>query len=277
MLRTFRADLHVHTCLSPCAALEMSPRAIVARALAQGIDMLGITDHNSAENVPALLKAAASTRLAVLPGMEVTSREEVHLLALFGSTDEVLAFQQTVYDHLPGENDEKVFGMQVVVNADHDVLGFNSRLLAGATELTTDQIVATVHALNGVVIASHIDREAFGIVGQLGFIPEGLALDALELSPNTSWREARRRFPEYAHWAFVRSSDAHFVRDVGRVSTRFVLAEPDLGEMKKAFRREEGRRVIEEEGVVVHPRSGERRRWGEARYARPLLAHFGRG
>ncbi len=275
MLRTFRADLHVHTCLSPCADLDMSPRAIVNRALGRGIDVIAITDHNSAENVNAVMKAAEGSNLIVLPGMEATSKEEVHLLGLFESLGDALAFQQAVYERLPGENDEEAFGMQVVVNEDGDVLGFNPHLLAGATEFSTDQIVEGIHRLNGVVIASHVDRETFGIIGQLGFIPEGLALDALELSPNTSQLEAKRRFPQYGHWTFVRSSDAHFLDDIGKATTLFLLSEPRVGELKKAFRREEGRRVIEEQACAVDLPRTKQRSFGGFAYARPVAAHIG--
>lgn len=275
MLRTFKADLHVHTCLSPCADLEMSPRAIVTRALEKGIDLIGITDHNSSENVPALMKAAVGTGVTILPGMEATSKEEVHLLALFDSLSQAFSFQQTVYDHLPGENDQEAFGMQVVVNEESDVLGFNPRLLAGATELTTDQLVEAIHSLNGVVIASHIDRETFGIIGQLGFIPEGLPLDALELSPNTSLSEARRRFSNYAHLTFVSSSDAHYLRDIGKVTTLLLLAEPTARELKKAFVCEEGRRVIPEDGATVDPTHAKTRHSGGIPYARPVAAYIG--
>jgi PHP family Zn ribbon phosphoesterase len=244
MLRIFKADLHVHTCLSPCADLNMGPRAIVEQAARQGLDVIAISDHNSSENVPAVVNAARGRNLTVLPGMEVTSREEVHILAVFDSIDNALRLQEMVYRHLPGENDAEVFGPQVVVNEDHDVLGFNHRLLAGATELTIDQVVDSIRGLGGLAIASHVDRETFGIIGQLGFIPEELELDALELSVNTSPEEARRRFPQYAGRAFIRSSDAHSVADIGKAWTALLVDEPTTREIKKALRGQDGRRAF---------------------------------
>jgi predicted metal-dependent phosphoesterase TrpH len=253
----------------------MSPRAIVKQALERGIDLIGITDHNSSENVPALMRAAQGTSLTVLPGMEATSKEEVHLLALFDSLSKAFAFQQIVYDHLSGENDQEAFGMQVVVNAESEVLRFNPRLLAGATDLTADQMAEAIHSLNGVVIASHVDRETFGIIGQLGFIPEELSLDALELSPNTSPFQARRRFPHYAHMTFVCSSDAHCLSDIGKVTTLFLLAAPKVRELKKAFLRVEGRRVVHNEGTTADLTRATQRTPSEIFYARPLAACFG--
>lgn len=249
MLRIFKADLHIHTCLSPCAELSMSPRAIVEAAGRQRLDVIAISDHNSCENALAVIRAAGEGGIKVLPGMEVTSREEVHVLALFEAIEAALALQDAVYAHLPGENDSQRLGLQVVVNEHHDVVGFNHRLLAGATELSVEQIADLIHGLNGLAIASHIDREAFGIIGQLGFIPEGLAFDALELSANTSREEAARRFPEHAGAAFIHSSDAHRPEEIGRTFTPLLLREPTTAEVRKAFRREEDRRILRREAA----------------------------
>jgi predicted metal-dependent phosphoesterase TrpH len=258
MPRIFKADLHIHTCLSPCAELNMGPKTIVDKAIQQGLDVIGISDHNSSENVPAVMRAAQDRNLTVLPGMEVTSKEEVHILAVFDTVDRALRLQEIVYAHLHGENDTEAFGLQVVVNEDHDVLGFNKRLLAGATELSVEQVVDSISGLEGLAIAAHIDRETFGILGQLGFVPEELHLDALELSPNTSLEEAKRRFPEYAGYAFVRSSDAHSAADIGKVWTSLLLCEPSTREIKKALRGEDGRRVVPEEAGVCAPRREDR-------------------
>jgi hypothetical protein len=243
MMQWFSADLHVHTCLSPCAGLDMGPRSIVGAAKRRGLDVIGISDHNSTENSPAVVRAAIGHDLTVLPGMEVTSREEVHILALFDNVDRALRLQQIVYDNLPGRNNPDVFGMQVVVDEEHTVLGFNDRLLAGATQLPLEEVVDSIHRLDGLAIAAHIDRESFGIIGQLGFIPADLDLDALELSPHITLQEARRRFPECASRPFVRSSDAHSLEQVGNGRTAFLLGEATLDEIRKAFQGKEGRSV----------------------------------
>lgn len=242
MLRTFRADLHIHTCLSPCAGPEMSPAAIARQARMKKIDILGICDHNSAENVPAVIKAARRFKISVLAGMEVTSQEEVHVLALFDELDRALMLQDIVYKNLPGENDEKAFGMQVVVNEKGEVLRFNKKLLIGASTLSVDRVVQTIHSLNGLAIASHIDREGFSIIGQLGFIPESLKLDALEISPNTSYEEANKKFD--FSYPLTSSSDAHRLDEIGKAVTTFLLEKGNTEEIRKAFRREEERKII---------------------------------
>jgi PHP family Zn ribbon phosphoesterase len=244
MLPLFKADLHVHTCLSPCADLSMGPRAIVEQAVRNRLDLIGVCDHNSSENAGAVMEAAQGRQLRVLPGMEVTSKEEVHVLGLFDELEPALEWQTYVYAHLPGENDPEVFGLQPVVNAEHEVLGFNPRLLAGATELSVEQIVDGIRDRNGLAIAAHVDREAFGLLGQLGFVPTGLRLDALELSAHATAEQVRNCCPGHAAMGMVRASDAHSLEQIGQAATWFALGERDTGEIRKALRGQEGRRAL---------------------------------
>lgn len=246
MLRALAADLHVHTCLSPCASLDMTPVNIVARARARGLAMIAVTDHNSIENAAALVRAARGSGLCVLPGMEVTTAEEAHLVALFDGLEAAQSLQELVYGRLlPGENDPELFGLQVVANEQDEVEGFNPRLLIGATTLGVGEVVAAVHELGGLAIAAHIDREAYSLVGQLGFIPPDLALDAVEISGAVALGEARGRFPEYLGRAFVTASDAHELEDLGRHPVWIEAAEASFAELRAALRGEGGRRVLE--------------------------------
>ncbi len=242
MLRSYKADLHIHTCLSPCTDLDMSPQAIARQAKLREIDILGICDHNSAENVPALIQAAAPYAIRVLPGMEVTSQEEVHVLALFDELEPALELQEIVYAHLPGENDENAFGMQVVVNAEGEVLHFNQKLLIGASTLTIEEVTGHIRARSGLAIASHIDREGFSLLGQLGFIPDHLTLDALEISPRITFSKAEEKFRP--RLPLICSSDAHYVQDIGSGCTTFYLAEGTAREIRMALQNQEGRKLI---------------------------------
>ena len=237
MMRKVRADLHVHTCLSPCADTQMQATAIVKQAKEVGLDMIGICDHNSAENVAAVAKAGLREGLAVIAGMEITSSEEVHILGLFSAEQDVMNLQDMVYENLAGQNDEQVFGPQTVIDEWDNAIGTNDRLLIGATTLTVEQIVEAIHRWAGLAIASHVDRERFSLIGQLGFIPEGLPLDAVEVSMPTSIGQ------EYGY-PVVTSSDAHFLEDIGRSSTCFVIEDVSVDEISKALRNEMGRKVI---------------------------------
>lgn len=235
-MRELKADLHVHTCLSPCAHNEMTPTAIVGQAKTRGLDMIGICDHNSAENVAAVAKAGHRASVSVIPGIEVTSREEVHVLGWFQTREALMRMQAVVYDHLPGENDPRAFGRQTVVDQWDRTTGINTNLLIGATTLTLEQVVGAIHDCGGLAVASHVDRPSFGLVGQLGFIPEGLELDALEVSP-------RAPVKDWGRFPLVTSSDAHCLEDIGQSCSRFLVQEGTVEEIGKAFRQEDGRRV----------------------------------
>ena len=247
MLQFFRTDLHIHTCLSPCADLTMSPKRIVNRAMKKKLDIIGICDHNSAENVQATVNAACKNDLTVLPGMEITSIEEVHVLALFDETEQVLNLQETIYANLiPGENKKELFGEQIVANEFDEVEGYNNKLLIGATTLNLAEIVKTIHTYGGLAIASHIDRESYSIIGQLGFIPEDLNIDALEISPRTTSAQINARIPNILKYPLITSSDAHFLEDIGKATTSFLLAQPSFDEIKMAFSHRDGRKIVME-------------------------------
>jgi len=244
MLKRFEADLHIHTCLSPCGESRMSPRRIVKQAKLKGLDIIGICDHNSAENVVCAKKVGAKEGLAVIGGIEVTSQEEAHILAFFDEDNDLFELANLIYENLPGINNERVFGQQIVVNEDDEVLGFNKRLLIGATVLPLHQIVDRIHSLSGLAIASHIDRESFSIIGQLGFIPDGLELDGLEVSPRLSLKKAQLEFGETFDFPLVTFSDAHTLEDVGKSFTCLLIEEANVKEIRKALSGEDGRKVV---------------------------------
>jgi len=246
MLRRFRADLHVHTCLSPCGDLEMSPIKITRQARERGIEIIAICDHNSLENAPAVMRAAKGLGPVVLPGMELCTKEEVHVLALFGRLSDAEAMQSIAYNHLSGRNDPAAFGLQVVSNERDEVLGFQDRLLIGALDLDLEEIVQDIHRLGGIAVASHIDRESFSVISQLGFIPASVFFDALEVSGNISRAEAGKRFAAYERYTFLRNSDAHFLEDVGKNTSTYLLERPTFEEVCKALRSEDGRMVCPE-------------------------------
>ncbi len=238
MMRMYKADLHIHTCLSHCAELEMTPKNIVIESEKRGLNIIGICDHNSCENVISVKKSAQNMNLNIISGIEITSKEEVHLLALFDNEKSLYSMQQIIYDNLADTEEEKIFGDQVIVNENDEVLGFNKKLLIGAVELSIESIVNSVHELGGIVIASHVDRERFGIISQLGFIPEGLALDALEISnKNQIQNFSDRSFP------IVTFSDAHWLKDIGRNYTNFFMERLTFDEIRKSLRGEEGRKI----------------------------------
>ena len=243
MIKAFRCDLHIHTCLSPCAELDMYPSALVRKALAEGLDVIAICDHNASENASAVIRAARGSLLTVLPGMEIASREEVHFLGLFESMDPLLELQGVIYRHLPGQNDEARFGCQAIVNELDEVEGFNDRLLIGATDLPLEDLVRHVHRLGGIAVASHIDRESFSVISQLGFLDPEIPFDALEVSRCSRLSDAREKYRELGKRAILTSSDAHRIEEIGTAFTDILLEKPTLWELKMAFASCEGRHI----------------------------------
>ena len=241
--KRFIADLHIHTCLSPCAELDMTPLRIIDAAVKKGLDLIAISDHNSAENTEIAMKIAQEKGIKVLPAMEVTSYKGAHVLAIFDSIEEVMGMQKIVYKNLPGGiNDEKLSSHQVVVNEKDEVIGFNKRILFGAIGLSLKAIVDTIHSFGGIAVASHIDKEIFSVISQFGFISDDIAFDALEISYNTKRQRAEAVFGEYSSIPWITSSDAHHLNDIGRRTTSFFLEELSFEEIKMAFK---GKRRIE--------------------------------
>ena len=241
-MRELRADLHLHTCLSPCGGLEMVPTAIVRRAKTVGLDMVAVCDHNSVANVAAVARVGRREQLCVLPGVEIASREEVHVLGVFGPELDLAGLQRLLDASLEGENEADIFGLQVVVDERDEPTDVESKLLIGATGLTLEEVVEAIHAFGGLAIAAHVDREGFGLIGQLGFVPLGLPLDALEVSPRASQSEWQERWR--GSFPVITSSDAHHLEEIGRAATCFLAEEASFEEIRKALKGRAGRRVV---------------------------------
>jgi PHP family Zn ribbon phosphoesterase len=242
-LRFFTADLHVHTVLSACAEMEMLPEFILERAQELGLNLIAVTDHNSAENAAAMLSTAKGAGITVLPGMEVQTREEVHLLCLFDTLEQVVDWQQVVYAHLPPlKNKDQVFGTQVVLDVDGEPVGTNDRLLATSVSLSVDQVVQRVRGLRGLCIPSHVDRPAYSLIANLGFIPPDLEVVGVEISHLVGPKEARARFPQLEHYSLVADGDAHRLKEMARRTT-LKMAEPTVAEIALALAGEGDRGV----------------------------------
>ncbi len=221
----------------------MTPRAIVEGALAVGLNIVAICDHNSARNAEACRRAAIDKPLLVLPGLEITTSEEVHILGIFENHNDSDAVQDEVYARLHGVNDEKAFGVQVVVNEFDEVEDLDDRLLIGATTLSIERVTRLIHSFNGLAIASHVDRSGFGIFSQLGFIPPHLELDALEVSSRSSFEDLRTKFSQARDFSLITSSDAHYLADIGMGYTEADLETPSFQEIAMALRGMNGRRI----------------------------------
>jgi len=243
-MNQYKADLHTHTVLSPCGDLEMSPANIVKKAKEKGLDILGITDHNSTKNCKVLEEMAKNYDLMIMKGAEVTSKEEVHCLAFFEKDDELFDFQNYLDEHLPKiKNDVNKFGYQVVVDQNENIIEQINWLLISALDVSMGQIEKKVHELNGLFIPAHIDRARYSVLSQLGFVPSDLRFDALELSKFVTKTEFIKQNNYLADYSFIQSSDAHYLNDIGTITTCFQIMDNSFREVALALKNKNGRKV----------------------------------
>ena len=213
-----RFDLHVHTALSACAENTMSPCRIIARAHGAGLGMVGITDHNASANVRPTLEQGRRYGICVVPGVEMTSREEAHVLVLFDRIETLDEWQQVIDDNLPAAaNVPDIFGDQVVYSCDDEIVALDERLRQVGVNMGLSRVVEAVHERGGVVIPSHVFRNRHSLTSQLGLIDADAGYDALE----TRWRDWQQQDRHVGDCAYgypvITGSDAHFLEDVGRV------------------------------------------------------------
>lgn len=244
-METVRADLHIHTVLSPCGDLDMSPRAIVEMALKKNLGIIGITDHNSMLQVEMVESVAAGKGIFVMGGVEITTKEEVHCLAFFPDRDRRSCFQEYLNYHLPFiRNNESAFGYQVLADENDNILGYEHRLLITALRSGINEIEKEVHRLGGIFIPAHIDRPVNSIFSQLGFIPSGLLVEALEMTCFTTVHEVKSRFGLSNHFTLLQNSDAHYPEDIGKGYSLFTIENCSFDEIRMALAGKEGRTVV---------------------------------
>ena len=201
------------------------PGNIVKQAAAMGLEYIAITDHNSAGNVRAALEFARKNGLKLIPAMEVETREEVHLLCYFSSVDALLELEEVVHKHLPDmDNDEELFGYQLLTDHNDEYTAKEERLLALATELSLVQALKLVTNLGGVAVPAHVDRPTNSILGQLGFIPPDERITVIEISRNTDPESFLRRHPQLKDMGLSRDPTAITSRKSAAAGVRNALA-----------------------------------------------------
>jgi len=208
-------DLHIHSCLSPCADNDMTPNNIVNMAYIKKLDFIAVTDHNTAENAQAILKCAEKVGIVAIPGMELETREEVHVVCLFPDIDSAVKMQELVYRALPDmKNREEIFGQQIIMDENDNITGKLERMLLVAADISLEEAFHAVDELGGVMIPAHIDRDSYSIISNLGSIPSEIGFTCLEVSNMCNIDNFLEMNPQYSGYRLIRSSDAHTLGDI---------------------------------------------------------------
>jgi 3',5'-nucleoside bisphosphate phosphatase len=240
-----RADLHIHTVLSPCAGQEMSPTKIVKMAQERGLDIIGITDHNSTLQCATVRKVASDFGIFVLMGCEVTTKEEVHCLSFFETEETLKEFQHFIDKNQKKiNNDPKQYGFQAIVDVNDNIINQINYYLGIALDVDLNQLEEEVHKLGGIFIPAHVDRGRYSLMSQLGYVPDDIKADALEIFNRTSLTRFLKENSYLTHFNFIRSSDSHYLDSIGIYATSFIIEEPSFKEIRMALRNRNGRMLL---------------------------------
>lgn len=214
-LRQVTYDLHLHSCLSPCGDEDMTPANIVGMAVVKELDVIALTDHNTCKNCPAFLAAAEAYGVTALPGMELTTSEEVHVVCLFAHLEDAMRFDAYVYEHLLDiKNEEAIFGAQLIMNEEDEITGRVEKLLINATDIAFDEVHALMEQYNGVMIPAHLDKSTTSLLSNLGFIPPDSKFRVAELKNFQSLHRLREQHPYLNDCQVITNSDAHYLQDI---------------------------------------------------------------
>ena len=229
-------DLHIHSCLSPCGDDDMTPANITGMAMLNGLELIAVTDHNSCKNCPAVLKMAEEYGLIALPGMELTTAEEVHVVCLFADLKDALAYDEYVYAHLiPFPNNEKVFGKQQLYDENDQVIGTIPNLLINATDISFDDVFDLTAQYNGIMIPAHLDKSTTSLLSNLGFIPPDSRFTCAEIKDMTKYHELKKQHPYLEKCRIISDSDAHYLEHIRQASYTLTVASRDPKDILKAL------------------------------------------
>ncbi|HIQ98907.1 MAG TPA: PHP domain-containing protein [Candidatus Scybalocola faecavium] len=214
-------DLHIHSCLSPCGDEDMTPANIAGLAALIGLDVIAVTDHNSCKNCPGVIEAARAYDLTVIPGMELTTREEVHVVCLFETLKDAMAFDAYVEGQLiPFPNNEEIFGRQCICASDDTVIGTYPHLLINATNISFDNVYELTAAYHGIMIPAHIDKDSTSLLSNLGFIPPDSRFTCVEIKNMENLPQLIRQHPYLEKCRIITNSDAHYLEHMNEAIHR---------------------------------------------------------
>ena len=227
-MSTYNYDLHIHSCLSPCADDDMTPNNIAGMSTLNGLQIVALTDHNSCANCPAFLDACRRQGIVGIAGMELTTAEDVHLVCLFEDLDDAMAFSDEVHGHImPVKNRPEIFGNQIVMNSEDEPIGEEQILLISATDLWISDAIELVHKYRGHVRPAHIDRESNGIVSILGDVPVEYNFNFVEFNDKNNISSYYESYASLENARTLVCSDAHHLWDISEAGNTIELSEDE--------------------------------------------------
>jgi PHP family Zn ribbon phosphoesterase len=209
-------DFHIHSSVSPCADNDMTPNNIVNMSILKGLDVIAITDHNSCLNVQAAFDCAKNKPLIVIPGMELETAEEIHVVCLFPNTEKAAEMQNWVYTKLPNiKNNEDIFGEQLILDENDELIGKEDRLLLTSTSITINEVFQVVNRkLGGLAIPAHIDRQANSVLSSFGILPVDIDIKCVEISDKKAEDIVLSKDNKISTMKRIYSSDAHYLWNI---------------------------------------------------------------
>lgn len=218
-------DLHIHSCLSPCGDNDMTPNNIAGMAALKGLQIVAITDHNTCKNAPAFLDACKKNGIIGIAGMELTTAEEIHMLCLFDQLENAMDFSSEIEKHIfQIKNKPQIFGEQLILDADDNIIGTEENLLINATDLDMYSAVKLARNFDAAICPAHIDKQSNGIIGVLGdFPPPPPEFTFIEISDSVKNNELSQKHKAINNCVVINNSDAHFLWDISEAENYLLL------------------------------------------------------
>lgn len=230
-------DFHIHSCLSPCGDNDSLPSDIVGMASLKGLDAIALTDHNSCKNCPAMSEIANEMGIVFIPGMELSTTEEVHVVCLFRTLEKAMEFDTYVSEHLVKfPNNEEIFGCQLIVDKNDNVIGKEPYLLINASQIGFDEVYSLVEKYDGIMIPAHIDKMANSLISNLGFIPPDSKFTCVELKDITKKDMLTQHNPYLKNCVIITDSDAHYLCDINEAVNSLEVTEKSVDAIFKALK-----------------------------------------
>ena len=237
-MTAYTYDFHIHSCLSPCGDNDMTPNNLVGMAAVMGLDIIAITDHNTCKNAPAVLKAAQEAGILAIPGMELCTAEEAHVVCLFETLEGAMEFDRYIYDSMPHiKNKAEIFGEQRILDENDQLTGILEDLLLVASFVGADEVRALCEQYGGTAFPAHVDRDSYSVIASLGSIPPEGGYTVAEVTRDCDLEALRAQYPELGSMGIVRDSDSHYLDTLaGSQALKIALPEKSAAAVLAAIR-----------------------------------------